>query len=141
MYKLITILWILFTVSGCATAPRGASIVDDPADLPSIQAKKADKLSKIKIGMALNDFQAVFSEAYIGGQNQDTTAYEIVNIQKYVTQSDIDRQNFWWGGGSPNARSSKQVLWFYFYKDQLVRWGRPQDWPDRADLIIEKRDR
>lgn len=141
MYKLITILWILFTVAGCATAPRGASIVDDPADLPSIQAKNADELSKIKIGMALNDFQIVFPEAYVGGQNQDTTAYEIVNIQKYVTQSDIDRQNFWWGGGSPNARSSKQVLWFYFYKDQLVRWGRPQDWPDRADLIIEKRNR
>jgi hypothetical protein len=141
MYKLITILWILFTVAGCATAPRGASIVDDPADLPSIQAKNADELSKIKIGMALNDFQIVFPEAYVGGQNQDTTAYEIVNIQKYVTQSDINRQNFWWGGGSPNARSSKQVLWFYFYKDQLVRWGRPQDWPDRADLIIEKRNR
>lgn len=132
---------ILITTSGCATAPTGATIVDDPSDLPSIQAKYANRLGEMDIGMRLEEFQRLFPEAYVGGQNRHTTAYEIVDIQKYVTQEDIDRQNLVWGAGSPNPRSNKQVLWFYFYQDRLVRWGRPQDWPERPDLIIEERDR
>lgn len=35
----------------------------------------------------------------------------------------------------------RETLWFYFYKDQLVQWGKPQDWPKNPDLIIEKRNR
>lgn len=138
---LLFIAAIVVITSGCATAPTGATIVDDPSNLPSVQAKYADRLGEIDIGMSLEEFKGVFPEAYVGGQNRQTTAYEIVDIQKYVTQADMDRQNLVWGAGSPNPRSHKQILWFYFYQDQLVRWGRPQDWPDRPDVIIEERDR
>ncbi len=129
------------TLIGCATVPRGAILVDSSAELPSVQQEKATLLSQLKIGTPLAEFQKLVPEAYVAGQNDQITAYELVHIQKYVTQDDIDRQNFWWGAGSPNARTSKQVLWFYFYKDQLVKWGRPQDWPERPDVIIERRER
>jgi len=140
--KTASILLVLAALAtGCATAPKGASVVDDPGDLPSLQAVLADRLSQLKIGMPLENFRRLMPEAYVGGQSEATTAYEIAKSQKYVTQDDIDRQNFWWGAGSPRARSKKEVLWFYFYKDQLVKWGRPQDWPDKPDVILEKRIR
>ena len=126
-------------LAGCATVPHGASLVDGPAELPSIQQQNAALLSKLKIGMSLVEFQQLVPQAYVGGQNHETTAYELAQVQKYVTQADLSRQNFLWGAGSPNAKLSRQVLWFYFYKDQLVKWGRPQDWPERPDLIIEQR--
>jgi hypothetical protein len=129
------------SLGGCATVPRGTVLVDSPAELQSVQQEKAALLSQLTIGTPLAKFQQLVPEAYVAGQNEKTTAYELVHIQKYVTQGDIDRQNIIWGAGSPNARTVKQVLWFYFYKDQLVKWGRPQDWPERPDLIIiERRD-
>ncbi len=132
---------VFLSLGGCATVPRGAILVDSPDALPSVQQEKATLLSKLKIGTPLAEFQKLVPEAYVAGQNDQVTAYELVHIQKYVTQSDIDRQNFWWWAGSPTAQTRQQVLWFYFYKDQLVKWGRPQDWPERPGVIIERRER
>lgn len=137
---LIAIAFVTLAV-GCATAPKGASIVDDPGELPTLQAVLADRLSQLKIGMSLEDFRRLIPEAYVGGQSEATTAYEVSKSLKFVTQDDINRQNLWWGAGSPRARSKREVLWFYFYRDQLVKWGRPQDWPDKPDIILEKRIR
>ena len=136
---ILALVVVSVLLAGCATVPHGATLVDSPADLPSIQQEKAELLSKLKIGMPLSEFKQLVPEAYVGGQSGETTAYELKEVQKYVTQSDIDRQNFWVGAGSPNARTSRQILWFYFYKDKLVKWGRPQDWPEHPDLIIENR--
>ena len=138
--KTVLSLIVLATlVVGCATPPKGATLVDDPEDLPTLQAVLADRLSQLKIRMSLAEFRRLMPEAYVGGQSEATTAYEVVKNQKYVTQDDINRQNFWLGVGSPRARSRREVLWFYFYRDQLVKWGRPQDWPDKPDIILEKR--
>lgn len=137
----IIIAGLLLALTSCATPPKGARLVDSPAELPSVQAEKSALLSQLKIGMLLSDFKRNVPGAYVAGQSRETTAYELVHIQKYVTQSDIDRQNFWWGAGSPNTRTHRQVLWFYFYNDRLVQWGKPQDWPERPDLILEKRIR
>jgi len=131
----------VFALSGCATVPQGARLADSPDQLPSIQQEKASLLNQVRVRMSLSDFQALIPDAYVAGQNAETTAYELAQIQKYVTKQDIDKQNFWWGGGSPDARTAKQVLWFYFYKDQLVKWGRPQDWPEHPDVIIEHREK
>lgn len=141
MKSALILLVLAMLTAGCATAPRGATVVDDPDNLPSLQSVLADRLTQLKIGMSVEDFRRLMPEAYVGGQNDATTAYEIAKNLKYVTQDDIDRQNFWWGVGSPQARSKKEVLWFYFYKDQLVKWGRPQDWPAKPDIILEKRNR
>ena len=135
------LVFLISLAVGCATPPKGATVVDDPGDLPPLQAVLADKLSQLNIGMSLEDFRRLMPEAYVGGQSEATTAYEVAKNQKYVTQDDVDRQNFIWGAGSPRARSRREVLWFYFYKNQLVKWGRPQDWPDKPDIILEKRIR
>lgn len=139
--KNIYCLIVLFLLFGCASPPQGAHLVDSFSDLPSIQADFRQQLSQLKIGMTLSEFQKVLPKAYVGGQSHQITAYEVVNLQKYVTQADLDRQNFLIGFGSPRAKTNKQVLWFYFFKDKLVQWGQPKDWPKRPDLILEKRIR
>lgn len=125
-------------LAACAHAPPGAIVLDSPASLPSVQDREAERLARLRIGMLMPEFRAVFPEAYVAGQSGRTTAYEFVRIQKYVTQADIDRQNFWWGVGSPDARELRQALWFYFYDERLVKWGRPQDWPEPNELIIRE---
>jgi hypothetical protein len=127
--------------TGCATAPKGALVVNDPSDLPSVQAVHSHRLSQLKTGMSLEEFRRLMPEAYVWGQNDATTAYEIEESLQFVTHDDIDRQNLTWGVGSPRARSKKEVPWFYFFKEQLVKWGRPQDWPDKPDVILETRVR
>jgi hypothetical protein len=134
-------LLILGILGGCATAPKNASLVDGPEDVPSAQESLAGRLDKIQPGTSLADFRAAFPDSYVRAQRGSQTAYEIVRVQKFVTQQDINRQNFWVGFGSPQARSVRQTLWFYFYQDVLVQWGQPNDWPPAPDKIIEIRQR
>ncbi len=137
--KTASILLVIATLAtGCATAPKDTLVVDHPNDLQSLHAALADRLSQLRIGMSLESFRRLMPEAYAGGQSDATTAYEVAQSQKYVTQDDLFMQNLVRGGGSPRPRTKQEVLWFYFYKDQLVKWGRPQDWPDQPDVILEK---
>ena len=97
--SIVFLTWIIF--AGCATPPKGSIVVNDESEIPSIQQKYSDKLSKLKVGMNVQSFQQLFPQAYVGGQSGKTTAYELIYAQKYVTQDDIDYQNFRWGYGSP----------------------------------------
>lgn len=141
IFSIFPLIALLLFISSCATAPKGAYVVNKPDELPSIQQKDAAVLAKLKVGMPLSEFQKLIPKAFEAGKKDETTAYELDQVQKYVTRSDINWQNFWLGFGSPRARTNKQVLWFYFYNRQLVKWGRPKDWPARPDLIIKKRTR
>jgi len=107
---------------------------DPSAELPAVQEEKKDLFEKVKIGMSLTEFRDIMPEAYVAGQCGRLTAYELTHAQKYVTKGDIQWQNFWWGVGSPKARTHQQKLWFYFYEDKLLQWGKPDDWPDQADI-------
>ena len=133
--KSIFVVAILIScVSGCATAPR---VVSKPSDLPSIQSEKAGLLEKTKVGMPLSEFRQLVPEAYVVGQKDETTAYELAYEQKYVTNGDVARHRIPFSN-KLNARTYKQVLWFYFYQDRLVQWGQPNVWPTKPDMILEK---
>jgi hypothetical protein len=121
---------------GCSSVP----VVEAPK---SIQQVYSDRLNKVKIGMALENFRTLFPEAYVGGQNESTTAYELKDSQKFRLQADQDQRPVDSALGLYRApvRTSTQLLWFYFYGDKLVKWGRPEDWPEKPDVIIEKRNR
>ena len=76
-------------------------------------------------------------KSFVGGQSKDTTGYEINHITRYVTGSDYRYHRDFVGFGSPRIQVHKQVLWFYFYTDRLVQWGRPSDWPKDPKQIID----
>jgi hypothetical protein len=132
----ISVLLSAILFQGCATGPLKSELKD-------IRQVNAPKLAKLKIGMPLEEFQAVFPEAYPAGQNGDTTGYESRLEQKYIDDADwagrpLDKAL---GFVPPRKRVDVQVLWFYFYTDRLVKWGRPNDWPERPDKILEIRQR
>ena len=119
MKKLLFLLPLLIIYAGCATS-GGNKVVDNVGELPSIQRVYSKQLSELHIGSSFTEFERVFPQAYIAGKNGKTTGYELKYTQSYVTQADIDYQNFMWGCGSPKPHSHSQVLWFYFYNNKLI---------------------
>lgn len=134
--KSIFVVAILIScVSGCARAPRGAVVISDRSELNTIQLAQSELLEKIKIGMSLSEFRQLVPEAYVSGQNNEITAYELAYEKKYVTRGDMERQRWIFGFGSPHARTYKQVIWFYFCQDRLVQWGKSNVWPQKPNII------
>ena len=89
------------------------------------------------------EFKPIIPEAYPSAENGETAGYELRLEQKYIDDAD-------WGGRyldksiglvPPRKRIDVQVLWFYFWRDRLVKWGRPNDWPEHPDQILEIRQR
>ena len=137
----LNIVRLALLISGCfLVGCWSVPVVEAPK---SIQQVYSDRLCKVKIGMALEDFRHLFPEAYVAGQNESTTAYELKDSQKFRLQVDQDQRPVDSALGLYRApvRTSTQLLWFYFYTGTLVKWGRPQDWPEKPDVIIEKRIR
>ena len=125
------------TLCGCVTPRTDVTLVGSPQELPSIQEVYAQRLSQLSIGMSLGDFQKTFPEAYVAGQLGNTTAYEVSKKTKYALKRDW---NPYYASVQDFAiQTENQVLWFYFNQGILVKWGRPQDWPERPDEIIEIR--
>lgn len=139
------------TIAGLATVVAFASIpvliggCASPAphrsELQDIRQVNSERLSRVWIGMPRSEFSQIFSDAYVGGQSGETTAFELALKQQYVADEDwgdrdLDRSI---GLAPPKPRTDTQVLWFYFYGDKLVKWGRPNDWPANPDETIEVR--
>ncbi len=136
--RTLTISFFLSAVlfQGCASGPLKSELKD-------IRQTNAPRLAKLRTGMPLQDFKSTFPEAYAAGQNGETTGYELRLVQKYIDDADwagrpLDKAL---GFVPPQTRVDVQVLWFYFYTDRLVKWGRPNDWPERPDKILEVRER
>jgi len=129
--------WLLiavFCLSGCLE-------VHPPEEDPPIQQLYSSQLSKLKIGMSLEEFRGVMPMTYPIGQNRETTAYELKDVRKYATRTFSRPVDTAMGLAPSPYRDSVQILWFYFYNGQLVQWGRPNDWPVNPDKIIEIRQR
>lgn len=136
LYSSIVLFAFALFLSSCATAPPGAVVVATPDELPPIQQTMSTQLSALRIGTTIDEFNEILPNAYVIGRKGGVTAYEVTQVEKYVTQDDIDDQNFWWGFGSPDARTKKQALWFYFYKNRLIKWGEPTHWPENPETLV-----
>jgi hypothetical protein len=125
------VLVLLLSLLGCGPQFAG--------EIRPIQQVYADRLSQLEIGMSLAEFRGIFPEAYPGGQKGTTTAYHLES--KQVIRDRRRKLDQAFGVYTPQNVVSEQSLWFYFYDDRLAQWGRPNDWPERPDLIIENRSR
>ena len=87
------------------------------------------QLSKIAPGMELMEFNQTMPDAYVAGQNtvggKRIDAYEVQHMHDDYA----------------HMQTINEKLWFYFSDGRLVKWGRPQDWPTPADLVVEVRNR
>jgi hypothetical protein len=122
-------------ISGCTTPPKGTVVAHNTStDLQRIQIAKSEILEKIKTGMSFYEFHQLVPEAYLTAEHNEMKAYEMAYEQKYVNHGDIAMQNLTLGLQRPATKTYKQVLWFYFYQDHLVKWGRPEDWPPKSEI-------
>ena len=56
-------LFIAIVISGCATS-GSYKFVYNESELPSIQERYSSELSKLKVGIALEDFRRILPDAY-----------------------------------------------------------------------------
>jgi hypothetical protein len=98
-----------------------------------------EKLQKVEVGMSKRDFQELFPSAVPRGAKQ--YAEGVVS----VLQLHVKSYNFY-----PSADAEKRnpltgmeghPRWFYFYDNRLIQYGKPGDWPEKPDEIIEHRIR
>jgi hypothetical protein len=92
-----------------------------------INQKYARQLDHVELGMSKAEVRKLLPDLHARGQ----TSVEGEVIEAWELQ-----HNHWDGVGGPLV---EERLWFYFHNDQLVKWGQPQDWPQKPDLIVEKR--
>lgn len=95
---------------------------------PLIEAY-SEKLDQISLGMSKKEVKAILPDAHTRGQTY---------VGDKIVEALELQHNYWSGVGGSLI---KDFMWFYFYEDRLVKWGKPNDWPREADLIIEKRNR
>lgn len=115
MNKLILLLVAVFLLSGCESA----------FDTRPIAQKYDDQLSKIEIGMPLDDFRKLLPKAYVAGQ---TT----------VSGNRIDAYELSWHHTERMMGDRvTERLWFYFANKKLLKWGSPGDWPSPAEVKVK----
>ena len=136
-YPIHVLVLVFGLLTGCVYNPP---TVEKPT---TVYEANKERLKKVRVGMSLAEFQSLFSEAYPTGQNGMITAYELKHYQEYILKSEkrfrLVDQHF--GLYKAPIKRDTQLLWFYFYKDQLTKWGAPNDWPTNPDQIIEIRQK
>ena len=117
----LTLVYVIFAC-GCATPPSNSKRVASTDELPQIEDVYSKELSNVKAGVSIEELKKIFPDAHLAGMEDGITIYEVSSIQKYVTNTDISRQNWLVGFGSPNPHTHKQILQFHFTEDGLKKW-------------------
>ena len=105
-------------LSSCATLCPGYT---------GIGQTYARQLDQVQIGMSKAEVRKILPGLHVRGQ----TSVEGETVEALELQ-----HNHYADLAGPLV---EERLWFYFHNDQLVKWGQPQDWPQKPDLIVEKR--
>ncbi len=126
LYSVAMFLGLL--VSGCASS-GDYPVVKNESQLPTLEERYYRKFREIELGMSLGDYLSLFPFTYKIEEQEGVIAYELLNRQRYLTREDLIRQNLMYGMGTPEPRIAIRKIWFYFYNGELVKWGRPNDWP------------
>jgi len=118
----VLMLIVGFIASSCANQMYSFSY-------SGINQKYARQLDQVEIGMSKTEVRKLLPDLHARGQTDlDGEVIEALELQ----------HNHWSGVG---GQLVEERLWFYFHDGQLVKWGQPQDWPQKPDLIVEKRIR
>lgn len=117
MRSTLAIAALLAAMSGCANHVYSLSY-------SPITKEYAQQLDQVALGMTKPQLRTLFPDMVTRGQTavggQQVEAMELSH-------------NYWTGVG---GRLEQDQLWFYFYNGRLVKWGRPNDWPDPRELVI-----
>ncbi len=123
--KSLTVIAVISSVAAIA----GCSNDVYSTSYTPINSQYQQQLDNIKIGMSKAEVRQLIPNLVTRGQTSvGGQTVEALELQ----------HNYWAGVG---GRLINDRLWFYFQNEKLVKWGQPNDWPQRPDVIIEKRIR
>lgn len=111
---------LVVAISGCANHVYSTSY-------SPITKEYATQLDQVNLGMTKPQLRSFFPDLVTRGQ----TAVGGLQVEAMELS-----HNYWTGVG---GRLQEDQLWFYLYEGKLVKWGRPNDWPDPRELIIRSR--
>jgi hypothetical protein len=120
--KLIIVSLVASCFAGCSNNVYSVSY-------SSINSQYSQQLDQVSLGMTKQDLRKILPDLVVRGQ----TSIEGHSIEALELQ-----HNYWAGVG---GRLVSDRLWFYFQNNKLVKWGQPNDWPTKPDLIVENRFR
>ena len=94
------------------------------------------RLNTVELGMSKVAFQRIFPESIPrGAKKYSSGIVEVLEVSyryyAFLPTGTINRNEITGMEGQPQ--------WFYFYDDQLLQYGNPEDWPAEADIIVEAR--
>jgi len=97
------------------------------------------KSRSVSIGMTKDQLYDLFPNAIPRGARQyHGGVVEVLEVgvseYHFMPTAQSTSRNEWTGMES-------HPQWFYFYNNRLVQYGKPNDWPESPDLIIETRRR
>jgi hypothetical protein len=123
--RVIATMIVLLGLTGCASV--GIS-----------NTEFNQRMRSVSLGVDRGAFLEVFPEAEPrGAKAYPTGSVEVLEV--WITQyafvpTGAQRRN-------PMSGMEGRPRWFYFFKDKLVQYGEPNDWPTEPDKIIEIRQR
>ena len=114
---LLAFLALVF--SGCVTTP-GSIRANSTSEIPSIQEKYQDRLSRTERGMSFSAFGQLWPEALKTGETEEFAVYEFRDSTLYYTDADYSTA-LWWTGKAKNHEYIQRVI-FYFAGGVLVKY-------------------
>lgn len=95
------------------------------------------QMSNVTLGMSKSEFLQTFPKAeYRAAKKYPKGVVEVfeLNVSEYhFIPTGAEKRN-------PLTGMENKVKWFYFYNDQLIQYGEPNDWPESPDTVIEVRN-
>jgi len=100
------------------------------------QEEYRTKMATIGTGISKGEFLKFFPKAEVrGAKSYPEGSVDVLEVVVYRYHFGPTAEPEWFS--VPGGQVKK--IWFYFFKDSLVQYGQPNDWPDKPNLILETR--
>jgi hypothetical protein len=118
----ILVMFAMSFLSSCANNVYSLSY-------SSINKEYEKQLDQVALGMTKEELKGILPNTHLRGS---------VYVGKEVVEALELEHSYWSGVGGYLV---KDKLWFYFHDGKLMKWGKPEDWPQKPDLVIENHSR
>ena len=89
------------------------------------------QIKQVTLGMSFDEFQSLFPQRISRGGNKGDfgtlVAYEVAYAYYSFAATGAERRNVFTG-------TEREVTWFFFLNDRLIKTGEENAWPTEAEL-------
>jgi len=102
------------------------------------QEEYRTKMATIGSGISKEEFIKLFPKAEArGAKSYPEGNVDVLEVVVYRYHFGPTAEPEWFS--VPGGQVKK--MWFYFFRNTLVQYGQPNDWPDKPNLILETKQK